>query len=61
MTMTDAETAGDRPTFAFALTMMPRKPPVIHGDERREPEGRGRGQASHYISFTRLLTTGRSS
>ncbi len=34
------------------------KPPVIHGENGSQPEGRRAGPASHYISFTRLETNG---
>ena len=40
------------------LVMNSRKPPVIHGKDGVSQKSAGAGQASHYISFTRLLTTG---
>ena len=44
--------------FALHLTMTSRKPPVIHGQNGISQKGAGAGNASHYISFTRLLTSG---
>jgi predicted secreted hydrolase len=44
--------------FAIRLVMSSRKPPVIHGKNGVSQKSAGAGQASHYISFTRLLTTG---
>jgi predicted secreted hydrolase len=44
--------------FALHLVMKSRKPPVIHGKNGISQKGAGSSNASHYISFTRLLTTG---
>ncbi len=44
--------------FALRLVMTSRKPPVIHGKNGVSQKAAGAGQASHYISFTRLLTSG---
>ncbi len=44
--------------FALRLVMTSHKPPVIHGKNGVSQKGAGAGEASHYISFTRLLTTG---
>ena len=44
--------------FVLQLTMTSRKPPVIHGNDGVSHKAAGVGHASHYISFTRLLTTG---
>jgi predicted secreted hydrolase len=44
--------------FSLQLTMRSDKPPVIHGNNGISQKGAGEGNASHYISFTRLLTTG---
>jgi predicted secreted hydrolase len=44
--------------FALRLVMSWRKPPVIHGKNGVSQKSAGAGQASHYISFTRLLTSG---
>ena len=44
--------------FSIRLVMSSRKPPVIHGKNGVSQKSAGTGQASHYISFTRLLTTG---
>jgi predicted secreted hydrolase len=44
--------------FALRFVMSSRKPPVIHGKYGVSRKSAGAGQASHYISFTRLLTSG---
>lgn len=44
--------------FSLHLTMTSRKPPVVHGNDGISQKGAGIGNASHYISFTRLLTSG---
>lgn len=44
--------------FILRLTMTSRKPPVIQGVNGVSQKGPAVGEASHYISFTRLLTTG---
>jgi predicted secreted hydrolase len=44
--------------FALHLVMNSRKPPVVHGQNGISQKGTGVGNASHYISFTRLLTSG---
>ena len=44
--------------FALHLVMSSQKPPVIHGQNGISQKGAGAGNASHYISFTRLLTSG---
>ncbi len=46
------------PEFSLQLVMNPSKPPVIHGKNGVSQKAEGAGQASHYISFTRLLTNG---
>ena len=48
-------------TFALSLTLEPSKPLVIHGQDGISRKGAEHGQASHYYSFTRLVTTGRLS
>ncbi len=45
-------------SFSFTLELAPRKPPVIHGTNGISPKAPGHGNASHYISFTRLDTRG---
>ncbi len=42
--------------FALRFAMRSRKPPVIHG--KNGVSQKSAGQASHYISFTRLLASG---
>ncbi len=44
--------------FTVDLKLTPAKPPVIHGLDGVSQKGPATGQASHYISFSRLLTTG---
>jgi predicted secreted hydrolase len=44
--------------FALHLVMSSQKPPVIHGKDGVSQKSACLGHASHYISFTRLLTTG---
>lgn len=44
--------------FALKLAMTSRKAPVIHGTDSISQKGAGTGNASHYVSLTRLLTTG---
>ena len=44
--------------FSFSLTLRREKPPVIHGENGVSQKAAGAGHASHYISFTRLKTTG---
>jgi predicted secreted hydrolase len=50
------EAVGDR--FAFRLDVKSAKAPVIHGRNGVSPKGEGEGRASHYISLTRLITSG---
>ena len=38
---TQQELQADRRRFSFNLTLRSEKPPVIHGIERGQPEGRG--------------------
>jgi predicted secreted hydrolase len=44
--------------FSFALAVRSEKPPVIHGKDGVSQKAEGRGKASHYISLTRLATSG---
>ncbi len=44
--------------FGMAFDLKPAKPPVIHGREGVSQKAEGAGHASHYISFTRLQTSG---
>jgi predicted secreted hydrolase len=50
------EAVADR--FSFDLLLKSEKPPVIHGRDGVSQKAEGAGKASHYISFTRLDTTG---
>jgi predicted secreted hydrolase len=44
--------------FSLRLDMNSPKPPVIHGKNGVSQKSEGAGKASHYVSFTRLLTRG---
>ncbi len=44
--------------FSLTLQLHPEKPPVIHGENGVSQKSPGPGHASHYISFTRLRTSG---
>ncbi len=46
------------PRFSFNLTLRALKPPVVHGINGVSQKAAGAGQASHYVSFTRLETRG---
>lgn len=45
--------------FAVDLTVVPRKPPIMHGGDGVSRKGADLTQASHYYSLTRLATEGR--
>ena len=44
--------------FSLAFSLNSEKRPVIHGENGVSQKAAGAGHASHYISFTRLLTKG---
>jgi predicted secreted hydrolase len=44
--------------FMLSLLLRSEKPPVIHGEYGVSQKAEGLGRASHYISLTRLTTTG---
>jgi predicted secreted hydrolase len=44
--------------FAISLDLRSAKPPVIHGRNGVSQKSAGQGRASHYISLTRLQTSG---
>jgi predicted secreted hydrolase len=44
--------------FELHLTLHSEKPPVIHGESGVSQKAEGPGRASHYISLTRLATSG---
>lgn len=46
------------PRFQLHFTLHPEKPPVIHGENGVSQKSEGPGRASHYISLTRLATSG---
>ncbi|MGD1095535.1 MAG: lipocalin-like domain-containing protein [Bryobacteraceae bacterium] len=52
----DLEAVADR--FSFKLSMRSEKDPVIHGANGVSQKAEGPGRASHYISLTRLQTSG---
>ncbi len=53
------ELRGEAPGFSLSLSLVPLKPPVIHGTDGVSRKGPGLGEASHYYSLTRLATRGR--
>jgi len=44
--------------FSLKFALHPLKPPVVHGENGVSQKGTEAGHASHYISFTRLKTSG---
>lgn len=44
--------------MSVQLALSPKKPPVIHGEHGVSQKSDGAGNASHYYSLTRLVTTG---
>jgi predicted secreted hydrolase len=54
----DQELNAIEPRFQLHLTLHPEKPPVIHGENGISQKAEGPGRASHYISLTRLATSG---
>src|SRR5260370_1220090 len=44
--------------FQLHLVLQAEKPPVIHGENSVSQKAEGPGRASHYISLTRLATSG---
>jgi predicted secreted hydrolase len=44
--------------FSLSFSLHSEKPPVIHGVNGVSQKAAAEGRASHYISFTRLLTSG---
>ena len=44
--------------FQLHLTLHPEKTPVIHGENGVSQKAEGPGRASHYVSLTRLTTSG---
>jgi len=45
--------------FSFELDAIPQKPPVVQGVNGVSQKAEGIGHASHYISFTRMKSSGR--
>jgi len=46
------------PAFSLEFSMRPAKPPIIHGQSGVSQKAEGAGHASHYVSLTRLTTSG---
>jgi predicted secreted hydrolase len=44
--------------YGINVTLVPVKPPVLHGQGGYSRKAAGEGQASHYYSFTRMAATG---
>ena len=44
--------------FSFELSVAPQKQPVIQGQDGVSQKAEGAGHASHYVSFTRMKTSG---
>lgn len=44
--------------LSLQLRMASQKPPIIHGENGISQKAAGKGEASHYISYTRLETSG---
>jgi predicted secreted hydrolase len=57
-TLRAAARSKDGTHLGIELTQTAEKPPVIHGINGVSQKAAGRGQASHYYSFTRLSTRG---
>ncbi len=55
---TDQELRAVSERFNLVLQLHPEKPPIIHGENGVSQKAAGPGQASHYISLTRLKTSG---
>lgn len=54
----DQQLRGGTEAVGLDLDMRPAKPVVIQGQEGVSQKAEGAGHASHYLSFTRLLTSG---
>jgi predicted secreted hydrolase len=50
--------AGEPGAHGIELTLVPEKPPALHGDHGLSRKGEAAGQASYYYSFTRLAAAG---
>ncbi len=44
--------------FELNFTLHPEKPPIVHGENGVSQKAAGAGRASHYISLTRIATSG---
>jgi predicted secreted hydrolase len=54
----DQELSAVDARFQLHFTLHSEKPPVIHGENGVSQKAEGPGRASHYVSLTRLTTTG---
>lgn len=54
----DQELQAIAPQFCLHLTLHPRKPPVLHGEDGLSQKSAGVGHASYYFSLTRLAADG---
>jgi predicted secreted hydrolase len=54
----DQELNAIDPRFQLHLILHSEKPPVIHGEHGVSQKAEGPGRASHYVSLTRLVTSG---
>jgi len=54
----DQELQAVDPRFQLHFALHAEKPPVIHGENGVSQKAEGLGRASHYISLTRLATSG---
>jgi predicted secreted hydrolase len=54
----DQELQAIAESFELRFRLHPEKPPVIHGENGVSQKAEGAGRASHYISLTRLATSG---
>jgi predicted secreted hydrolase len=44
--------------FAISISLLPQKPPIVHGENGVSQKSAGAGRASHYFSETRLQASG---
>jgi predicted secreted hydrolase len=54
----DQELSAVDPRFQLQLLLRPEKAPIVHGENGVSQKAEGPGRASHYISLTRLATSG---
>jgi len=54
----EEELRGVGAAFGLGLKLQPTKAPVVHGQNGISQKAEGEGHASHYLSLTRLVTSG---